>query len=163
MTMKIQKVGVIADTHLIQSTRELEALVQGPFRDVEAILHAGDITEMAVLDAFAGKEIVAVCGNMDSSGVRMHLPSKRVWKAGRFTIGLIHGWGGRGEIEERIRGEFDGVDGIVYGHTHIPAQGEKYGVFFFNPGSFAGIFGNGKKSVGLLELGESISGSFCYL
>jgi hypothetical protein len=161
--MKIQKVGVIADTHLGQATKELVELLQGPFHDVEAILHAGDVTEMAVLDAFSGKEIVAVCGNMDSANVRMQLPAKRVWRIGPFKIGLIHGWGGRQGIEERIRGEFDGVDGIVYGHTHTPTQMKQNGVFFFNPGSFAGIFGIGKKSVGVLELGESISGHFYYL
>jgi uncharacterized protein len=161
--MKIQKVGVIADTHLVQITRELEELIRGPFRDVQTILHAGDITEITVLDAFAEKEVVAVCGNMDSSAVRTELPAKRVWSAGGFKIGLIHGWGGRQGIEERVREEFDEVDGIVYGHTHTPAQVERNGVFIFNPGSFAGIFGVGKKSVGVLELGESITGHFYYL
>ncbi len=161
--MKIQKVGVIADTHLGQASRELAELLQGPFRDVETILHAGDITEMPVLEAFADKEIVAVCGNMDSAHVRGQLPAKRIWSAGRFKIGLIHGWGGKQGIEERIRGEFAGVDGIIYGHTHTPAQVDQNGVFFFNPGSFAGIFGIGRKSVGVLELGESIAGHVYYL
>jgi putative phosphoesterase len=118
---------------------------------------------MTVLDAFAEKEILAVCGNMDSSSVHKHLPAKRIWNTGLFKIGLIHGWGGRQGIEERIQGEFDGVDCIVYGHTHTPTQGRKNGVFFFNPGSFAGVFGRGQKTVGVLELGESISGHFYYL
>ena len=64
------KVGVIADTHLRQASRELEELMAGPFRDVEMVLHAGDITELAVLQSFAGKEIQAVSGNMDSPAMR---------------------------------------------------------------------------------------------
>ena len=99
-------------------------MLQGPFRDVEAILHAGDITEMAVLEAFAEREIVAVCGNMDSADVRMHLPVKRVWKVGPFKIGLIHGWGGRQGIEERVREEFDGVEcHRLRAYPHSDAEG----------------------------------------
>jgi uncharacterized protein len=161
--MEIRKAGVIADTHLLQGTRELAELLAGPFRDVEAILHAGDITEMGVLECFGEKEVVAVCGNMDSTGVRRQLPGKRVWKTGRFKVGLLHGWGGRQGIEERIEREFEGVDCIVYGHTHTPALTESHGIFFFNPGSFAGIFGIGKKSIGILEFGERITGEIVYL
>ena len=156
--MGIQRVGVISDTHLTQPIEELTDLLRGPFRDAEVILHAGDITEMAVLDAFAEKEVIAVCGNMDSQIVRERLPAKRIWQAGKFRIGLIHGWGGKQGVEERIRGEFEGVDCIVYGHTHASASRRQDGVYYFNPGSFAGRLGVGGKSVGVLELGETISG-----
>ncbi len=161
--MAIQKAGVIADTHLKQGTRELAELLNGPFRDVETILHAGDIIEMPVLESFGAKEVIAVCGNMDSSGVRMQLPNKRIWKVGRFKVGLLHGWGGRQGIEDRIEQEFEAVDCIVYGHTHTPALNERNGILFFNPGSFAGFFGIGKKSVGVLQFGEAISGEIFYL
>jgi putative phosphoesterase len=133
-------------------------LLRGPFRDVAAILHAGDITEMAVLDAFAGKEVIAVCGNMDSQTVRDRLPAKRIWKTEKFRIGLIHGWGEKQDVAERIRGEFEKVDCIVYGHTHVAASRWRDGIYYFNPGSFAGGMGGGK-SVGVLELGETISGA----
>jgi putative phosphoesterase len=161
--MVMQKAGVIADTHLREGTQELAELLEGPFRDVETILHAGDITEMVVLESFGEKEVIAICGNMDSSGVGMRLPRKRVWEAGKFRIGLIHGWGGRPGIEDRIEQEFEDVDCIVYGHTHIPALSKNHGILFFNPGSFAGIFGIGKKSVGILQFGEAISGEIFYL
>jgi putative phosphoesterase len=156
--MGIQRVGVISDTHLTQPTEELADLLRGPFRDAAVILHAGDITEMAVLDAFAEKEVIAVCGNMDSPIVRGRLPAKRIWKAGKFRIGLIHGWGEKQGVEERIRGEFEGIDCIVYGHTHAPASRRQDGVYYFNPGSFVGRLGVGGKSVGVLELGKTISG-----
>ena len=100
------KVGVIADTHLLQASPELEELMAGPFEDVQMILHAGDITDLAVLQAFAGKEIQAVCGNMDSLAVRRQLPTQHIIRVGKFKIGLIHGWGGPQGIEERIRQEF---------------------------------------------------------
>ena len=159
----IMKLGVIADTHLQRSTGELEELMAGPFQDVEMILHAGDITELVVLEAFTQKEIRAVCGNMDSPAVRRQLPTQCTLQAGKFKIGLIHGWGGPRGIEERIRREFDGVDCIVYGHTHTPSQVKREGVLFFNPGAFGGGFIFGKRSVGLLVLGETIFGQILYL
>jgi len=157
------KIGVIADTHLRQATRELEELMAGPFKDVEMILHAGDITEFAVLKAFGGKEIQAVCGNMDSPAVRRQLPTQHTLLVGKFKIGLIHGWGGPQGIEERIRREFAEADCIVYGHTHVPSQVTRAGVLFFNPGAFGGGFVTGKRSVGVLDLGETMLGEIVYL
>jgi predicted phosphodiesterase len=82
---------------------------------------------------------------------------------GKFKIGLIHGWGGPQGIEERVRREFAEVDCIIYGHTHVASQGTRGGILFFNPGAFGGGFVTGKKSVGLLALGETISGEITYL
>ena len=157
------KVGVIADTHLRQPGHELEELMAGAFRDVEMVLHAGDITELVILQSFVGKKIQAVCGNMDSPAVRRQLPTQHTLQVGKFKIGLIHGWGGLQGIEERIRQEFDEVDCIVYGHTHVASQATRGGILFFNPGAFGGGFVTGKRSVGLLLLGETMSGEIVYL
>ncbi len=157
------KIGVISDTHLTQSTADLAELLHGPFKDVETILHAGDLIELAVLEAFAGRKVLAVCGNMDSPAVRKQLPAHRVLQAEKFKIGLIHGWGGPRGIEERIAREFKGVDCIVYGHTHTPAHMERKGVLFFNPGAFGDGWGSGPKSVGVLNLTDTISGQIFHL
>jgi putative phosphoesterase len=152
------KIGVISDTHLTKPTPDLAELMNGPFKDVEMILHAGDITELPVLDPLAGKKVLAVCGNMDSLEVQRELPARRVFRAEKFKIGLIHGWGGPWGIEERMGREFQQVDCIVYGHTHTPAHLEREGVFFFNPGAFRGGRGTGSKTVGVLNLEDTLSG-----
>ena len=157
------KIGVISDTHMQRPTEELMALVDGPFQGAEMILHAGDMTELTILEPFSGKKVIAVCGNMDSAAVRQGLPGHRVFQAGPFRIGLVHGWGGPSGIEERIAREFEGVDCIVYGHTHQPSQRELEGVLFFNPGSFGGGLAMSPRSVGLLNLGGSISAEIIYL
>ena len=157
------KIGVISDTHLTQSAADLTELLNGPFNDVETILHAGDLTELAVLEAFAGRKVLAVCGNMDSPAVRKQLPTHRVFQAERFKIGLIHGWGGPRGIEERIAREFQGVNCIVYGHTHAPAQIEREGIFFFSPGACGDGWGPGSRSVGVLNLTDTLSGQVFYL
>jgi putative phosphoesterase len=156
------KIGVISDTHLSRPTEELEDLAEGLFKEVDIILHAGDMTELRVLDVFSGKKVIAVCGNMDSPTVRKEFPAHRVLSAGSFRIGLIHGWGGPQGIEERIAREFAGVDCIVYGHTHRPSQREREGVLFFNPGAFGGGMGSTSGSVGVLTLGDTIAAEIVY-
>ena len=160
---QVIRIGVISDIHLGHPTQELKGLLQGSFREVETILHAGDLTELAVLEAFPGKNLLAVCGNMDSQAARKQLPTHLVFHAGKFTIGLVHGWGGPQGIEERIAREFRKVDCIVYGHTHTPSQKEMDEIVFFNPGAFDGRRGGCPRSVGILTLGESISGQIIYL
>ena len=157
------KIGVVSDTHLLQPVQALTELMSGPFQEAEVILHAGDITELGVLESFDGKKILAVCGNMDSMALRRELPAKRTFDVGKFKIGIIHGWGGPQGIEDRIRREFGQLDCIVFGHTHHPAQVRREGVLFFNPGAFTEGRHSAPRSVGLLEVGETISGQIIYL
>ena len=157
------KIGVISDTHLLQPDQALAELISGLFQEAEVILHAGDITELGVLESFDGKKILAVCGNMDSMALRRELPVKRTFDVGKFKIGIIHGWGGPQGIEDRIRREFGQMDCIVFGHTHHPAQLRREGVLFFNPGAFTEGRHGAQRSVGLLEVGETISGQILYL
>jgi putative phosphoesterase len=100
---------------------------------------------------------------MDSPALRRQLPPKRTFHAGKFQIGIIHGWGGPQGIEDRIRKEFDLLDCIVFGHTHTPSQARREGVLFFNPGAFSVGLHSSPKSVGLIEVGETISAQIIYL
>ena len=108
--------------------------------------------------------MVAVCGNMDRYDVTQTLSVKEIINIHGKRIGLIHGWGSPKGIEDRIRGEFEGVDAIVYGHTHKAANHIKNGILMFNPGAFSGTFIFGRtRSVGLLSVGDGIRGSIVNL
>lgn len=158
------KIGVISDTHMSKPTPELYELQQTVFADVSMILHAGDLTEIEVLEAFSGKEVVAVSGNMDSRIIRNLLPSKKVLEIQGFRIGLTHGWGNTFGMPKKVVGAFDEVDAIVYGHTHRPDNEIREGILFFNPGAFySGFISVRKRSVGILTLGETISGEIIRL
>ncbi|MBW1741585.1 MAG: metallophosphoesterase family protein [Deltaproteobacteria bacterium] len=158
------KIGVISDTHLRKPTPELYQLQHTVFADVSMILHAGDLTELEVLEAFSGKEVVAVSGNMDARIVMNQLPSKKVIEIQGFRIGLTHGWGNPFGMPKKLVGAFDKVDAIVYGHTHRPDNKIREGILFFNPGAFFGGFPFARKrSVGILTLGERISGQIINL
>jgi putative phosphoesterase len=157
------KIGVIADTHLKQPSQDLRDLLAGPFRDVEMILHAGDIIELPVLEAFDNKTVLAVWGNHDWTSVRRKLPKKRIIEAGKFKIGLIHGGGTPEFVEHEVLREFENVDCIVYGHVHTPSQTNHEEILLFNPGAFwGGPGGDSRKSFGLLHVDDQISGEILY-
>jgi putative phosphoesterase len=158
------KIGVISDTHLRKPTPELYQLQDTVFADVSVIFHAGDLTELAVLEAFSGKEVIAVHGNMDSPTVRRQLPSEKVVEIEGFRIGLTHGWGNPFGMSKKVGRVFEEVDAIVYGHTHRSENKIREGVLFFNPGAFSGGFPFfGKGSVGILTLEGGISGQIIKL
>ena len=68
------KIGVISDTHLPGYDKGLKNIIDKHFGDADLIVHAGDLVDLRVLDMFAGREIKAVCGNMDYSQVKEELP-----------------------------------------------------------------------------------------
>ena len=152
------KIGVISDTHLRELSPEFKKMIEFHFKDVEKIFHAGDFVDWSIADYLSSqKELIAVCGNMDSRDIWKAFPEKRVVELKGFKIGLIHGGGSPFGIESRIRREFDEVDAIVYGHTHTPADHQVKNIYFFNPGSPTRSFIH-KATLGILHLGEKIEG-----
>ncbi len=153
------RVGILSDTHLIRPDDHFRYLVDICFSNIPVILHAGDLTDISVLDVFKGKEVHAVFGNMCHDSCRKKLPFKKVIKIGRFHIGLIHGMGFRHYVEDHLIREFDGVDCIVSGHTHQPICHRLYETLFINPGSFMGSGRYGAPGTyAILEAGETLTG-----
>jgi len=152
------KIGVISDTHLKEPHPAFRKMIEFHFKDVEKIFHAGDFVEWSIAEYLSNrKELIGVCGNMDSHDIQKAFPEKRVIELQGFKIGLIHGGGSPFGIESRIRKEFNEVDAIVYGHTHTPANHQVKNIYLFNPGSPTRSFIH-KATVGILCLGEKIEG-----
>jgi putative phosphoesterase len=130
------RLGIISDTHMPGTSESLPEKVIKGLEGVDMILHAGDVTEESVLDQLGRiAPVKAVAGNMDSAHLKDRLPVKDVITAGKFKIGLIHGYGPPFGMMDRIRKEFGKVDAIVFGHSHSAVNKKKNGVLFFNPGS----------------------------
>lgn len=153
------KIGVISDTHLAVPDDRLEKIVRDHFQGVDLILHAGDIVDIGVLEAFGDTEVCAVSGNMDHASVRDMFPEKQVIEIEGWRIGLIHGWGSPSGLEERVLGEFEDVACVVYGHSHRPNNEVIDGVLLFNPGSPTDNRFAKSNSVGILDVGERIVGT----
>jgi len=149
---------VISDTHLPGYHEKLKKIADRYFSDVDLILHAGDLVDMTVLDVFGDRPVKAVCGNMDPFSVRQRLPDRLVLEILGFRLGMMHGWGHNENLEEKIYQLLGPVDCVIYGHTHYPANRMRQGVLFFNPGSALDKRYAPENTVGILEIGESITG-----
>ena len=152
------KIGVISDTHLgslADANHLAEYLLSGPFSDVDAILHAGDMVLPELIDCFQPTPCYAVRGNMDESAPGV--PDKRVLGFEGMRIGLIHGWGPRSGLEKRVMGEFADkqIDCLVYGHSHYPVCRRQGDLLLFNPGSPVDRRSAPKHTVGILKIENS--------
>jgi putative phosphoesterase len=133
-------IGVISDTHLPYLTKNFMDLVQDRFLDCDMVIHAGDFTSPSVyhyLNKMISGNLVAVYGNMDPPELKNLLPEKMVFEKKGMRFGLIHGWGGPYDLEDRIEKLFknDEVKCIIYGHSHKSANHKRGEILFFNPGS----------------------------
>lgn len=132
------KIGVLSDTHVPTRARSVPAPVLQAFQGVDAILHAGDLADESVLRQLERlAPVYAVRGNVDPPNLWHRLPARRLVTLGGVRIGLVHGDGTSGSTVERARRAFraDGVDCIVFGHSHEPYCERRDGVLLFNPGS----------------------------
>jgi uncharacterized protein len=152
------KIGVLSDTHLTQVTPDLKKLLETYLKDVDLILHAGDMVSLPVYEFLQEKRVEAIQGNMDEWNLKDLLPVKKTLSLGSFTIGLIHGWGPAGGLEGRLAPEFSNIDCLVYGHSHRPANHWVNDVLFFNPGSASGIGFFRKSTIGILHIEADIRG-----
>lgn len=176
------KIGVIADTHVPRATPSLPSRVRELFADMDIILHAGDICDLATLQALETITItMAVAGNRDDATVRRYVEPRRVVEFANRRIGMIHGHRGllpelADAVQARLRGQpryaslysyllmqFPDVDCIVFGHTHQPYCKVHNGILLFNPGSVAPGAGV-RPTVGVLDMsGKSIVGRILHL
>ncbi len=132
------KLAIVADTHSTPNPRALAHIAAlGP----DAVLHAGDIGELRVLDALGEiAPVIAVRGNID--GREDRLPDVVILDvegaaAGRLRILLTHiavnGPRLRADVL-RLAGA-EGAALVVCGHSHVPFIGRDRGITVLNPGS----------------------------
>lgn len=153
------KVGVLSDTHIPKRAGGLPEEVIQAFRNVDHIIHAGDITSPKVLSELEClASVTAVSGNVDPEPLQETLGSKKITTLSGYRIGITHGHGSGGKTLERAMKCFekDDVDCIIFGHSHIPFCEYINGILMFNPGSPTDKRRNELYSFGILELGEEI-------
>jgi uncharacterized protein len=149
------KIGILSDTHLTRVTPAFKQLVKTHFKDVDLILHAGDMVSLPIYEFLQSRAVEAVQGNMDEGNLKAILPAKRTLTFDGVKIGLIHGWGPAHGLESRLLPEFESIDCLVYGHSHNPANHHSNEILFFNPGSASGIGFFGKPTIGFLYINAS--------
>lgn len=132
----IHRVGVLSDTHIPQRGPRLPDTVLRHFEDVELILHAGDLSTLAVvqqLSAYAPVE--AVQGNVELQDVVSALPITRTLVVGGCEIGLVHILDDREHYARNARRDFSSARVVIFGHSHLPWLEDANGLLLLNPGS----------------------------
>ena len=126
MTAKVQRIGLISDTHGLLRPEALDAL-----RGSDLILHAGDVGKPEILDELRRlAPAVAIRGNVDTSPWAKKLKETELVETAAATFYLIH------NINDlNLTPSAAGIHVVLFGHSHQPAQYEKDGVLYINPGS----------------------------
>jgi putative phosphoesterase len=106
-------------------------------READAILHAGDLLDVPVLEQLRalGPPVHAIYGNVDSAAVRALLPGRLELELAGVRIGMVHAPGPATHRFDALRLAFPRCDAVVFGHTHMPEHLERDGFQIFNPGS----------------------------
>jgi putative phosphoesterase len=127
--LKVRRVGLISDTHGM-----LRPEVFDVFRDVDVILHAGDVGEDDILDELETiAPVYAVRGNTDQVD-NPRLPESRELEIGGVTVHVSHGH----EVGAKpitLMAAYPEAHVIVYGHTHRELVTREDGRLVVNPGA----------------------------
>lgn len=134
-----RKILVLSDTHIPGRARSLPPQVLEAAAQADAIVHAGDLVSVDVLDELAlFAPVTAVRGNVDDDEVYRRLPDRALLELGGVRIGVTHGHLGRAPTTaaralEQVAGLAPDV--VVFGHSHRPLIERREGVLLVNPGS----------------------------
>lgn len=133
------RLAVVADTHSEPHKRTAELLrAYAP----DAILHAGDIGDLSVLEELSSiAPVLAVRGNIDGRAnefpddLTIDLVDEKGDSRLRMLLTHIAVYGPklRADVSKRARAVHASL--VVCGHSHVPFIGRDKGVVVFNPGS----------------------------
>ncbi len=120
------KIGIISDTHGLIRQRVVKS-----FKDVDLIVHAGDVGKPEVLEALQDiTRVYPVRGNVDGGKLADKLPFTEVVKVGQVHLYVLHDVNAL-DLDPVAAG----FNAVISGHSHVPKIEERNGVLFLNPGS----------------------------
>jgi putative phosphoesterase len=118
-------VGVISDTHGL-----LRPEIPKIFKNVDLILHAGDIGSPEILHALSKiAPTISVRGNNDTGEWAKRVPEMKTVQVEDVSIFVLHD---RKELPENRSRQ---VQVVITGHSHRPSIEHSDGILFLNPGS----------------------------
>ncbi len=148
-------IGVISDTHIPERAKKIPDIVFKIFKDVDMILHAGDLVSLDVLEQLEKLAPTrCVQGNMDKY-YGLKLPKNDIITIEGHKIGLNHGEVyPRGDTQQLKYIALElGVDILITGHTHWAFIKEFDDIILLNPGSPT-VPRMSEPSIMLLEIDE---------
>jgi hypothetical protein len=137
------RIGVISDTHGLLRPEAVAAL-----RNVDQILHAGDVGDPVILDALRSiAPLTAIRGNIDQTGICARLSATEWIELGGHSIYMLHDL-----AQLDLDPAAAGISLVISGHSHQPKIEQRKGILYFNPGSAGPRRFSLPVSLGLLEI-----------
>jgi uncharacterized protein len=120
------KIGIISDTHGLIRKSVLKS-----FKDVDLIVHAGDVGKPEVLETLQNiAKVYPVRGNVDGGKWTDSLPLTDVVQVGQIYLYVLH------DLDSLdLDPVTAGFNVVISGHSHIPKIEKKDDILFLNPGS----------------------------
>ncbi|MBY9020067.1 MAG: metallophosphoesterase family protein [Candidatus Lokiarchaeota archaeon] len=132
---EMAKFGIISDTHFTTNDKDrlyynLLNQLEETFKDVDEIIHAGDVCESFFLEDLRKiAPVRCVEGESDKIPGLEHFIN---FKVGQYTLGIIHKKPENTEVFFKERN----INILIFGHTHQPLiKGTPYNTLLINPGS----------------------------
>ena len=137
------RIGLIADTHMPGSLRELWPQAMAAFAGVDCILHAGDLHTLEIVDELGRLAPVYVAkGNGDADIHDARLQDLWNLDLGGVRIGMIHRFPSPDRKSSAIISAFRdrhfgaaAPEVVIFGHTHMESLHVVDNVLYVNPGS----------------------------
>jgi putative phosphoesterase len=147
------RLGIISDTHDLLRPEVFEV-----FKEVDHILHAGDIGSPDILTALeALAPVTAVWGNTDGFDIRAKVPEVARIRLEGTDFVIIHGHQVGSPTPEKLYEKYPEAEVIIYGHTHRPLLTTlDIVVTVMNPGGAGARRFDLPPSVGIMELEAGI-------
>ncbi len=133
----VMRVLLIADTHVPTRARVVPDQVWAEVDRADLVVHAGDWVVPELLEEMEERsaQLLAVHGNNDGPDLRARLPELATSTIEGLRVGVVHETGQSGGRDQRLRALYPDLDLLVFGHSHIPWDGEHEGLRLLNPGS----------------------------
>lgn len=117
------KLAILSDTHGLLRP-EIRKYLEG----ADAILHGGDINTQTIVDELKQyAPLYIVRGNNDKEWAE-NIPHDLTVTLEGVTFYMVHN-------KKEVPADLDGVDVVVFGHSHKYGEEEKDGRLWLNPGS----------------------------
>ncbi|CAN5491718.1 YfcE family phosphodiesterase [soil metagenome] len=129
---------LISDTHLPTRARALPHALWAEVDRADAVLHAGDWVDEALLDELTERAtyVIGVWGNNDGPGLRARLPEVARFDLHGLRFAMTHETGDAPTRARRMDALYPDTDVLIFGHSHIPWDTTTPGgLRLVNPGS----------------------------
>lgn len=117
------KLAILSDTHGLLRPEVAEKL-----KTADVILHGGDINKQSIVDELRRyASLYMVRGNNDKEWAQA-IPHDLTLTLEGVTFAMVHN-------KKELPADLEGVNVVVFGHSHKYVQEEKGGILWLNPGS----------------------------